>query len=699
VTPASADSLPSEAEVAPGSADMSASPTVSGQMTVVADEAPRAWARAPAVVSALFARWQVLLPAALTLVLAFRAGGFFYGTTALLAVVLALLLVARVTLGRTPFAGWSPALAAVAGALALLACWTLMSATWSDAPFRALSEFDRTLAYTLVVCLIGSFASRRGDLDQALRALTGVFALVAAAALVTRFFPDAFPTAAQGKEPSRLAFPLTYWNALGVWCAIGSVLALHCAAGARQGVATRLIGAGALPILATTLYLTFSRGGIAAAVAGLLAYAVLAVPRRLPVALVAAGIPTFIAVYAAYGADSLATDDFVAAQAADVALVVLLCSLGAMALRALGLLADRRLDAIVLTRRVRRTMLAGAAVAMCAALVVVAVGTDVPGRLDEKRQEFLHGGVTGPTGDRRDRFSELGANGRIEHWKVARRMVSAKPLTGDGAGTFRLAWERDRNTTMSVVDAHSLYLEMPAELGWPGLLLLAVALLGPLAVAVRRLVGPERHAHAAFLAAALALLLHAGIDWDWEMPVLFLWFVALGAMICAAPADKVRLRAEPGRLVRIVAGLACLLLVAAPATVVASQAALDRATAAFQDADCATAIDSSLDSLDALRSRPEPYELLGYCNLRARQFELGLAAMQAASRRDPDNWEYFYGIAIAQALSGQDPRPAAATALALNPRDYRARELSASLRRGGPRRWARAAAQARIPFQ
>jgi hypothetical protein len=208
VTPASADSLSSEAEVAPGSVNVAASPTVSGQMTVVAEEAPRAWSRAPAAVSALFARWQVLLPAALTLVLAFRAGGFFYGTTGMLAVVLALLLVGRVTLGRTPFAGWSPALAAVAGALALLAGWTLMSAMWSDAPFRALSEFDRTLAYTLVVCLIGSFASRRGDLDQALRALTGVFALVAAAALVTRFFPDAFPIAAQGKEPSRLASPL-----------------------------------------------------------------------------------------------------------------------------------------------------------------------------------------------------------------------------------------------------------------------------------------------------------------------------------------------------------------------------------------------------------------------------------------------------------------------------------------------------------
>ena len=53
-----------------------------------------------------------------------------------------------------------------------------------------------------------------------------------------------------------------------------------------------------------------------------------------------------------------------------------------------------------------------------------------------------------------------------------------------------------------------------------------MALLTPLAVAVPRLRGPERHAYAAFLAAGGALLLHAGIDWDWEMPALFLWFFA-----------------------------------------------------------------------------------------------------------------------------------------------------------------------------
>jgi hypothetical protein len=668
-------------------------------MTVVIDEAHRARSHAPAVVSAAFARWQVLLPAALTVGLAFRAGGFFHGTTALLAVVLALLLVGRVTIGRTPFAGWSPALAVMTAALALLAGWTLMSALWSDAPFRALSEFDRTLAYTLVVGFFGSFATSRGDLDRALRALAVVFAVVAAAALVTRFFPETFPTAAQGKEPSRLAFPLTYWNGLGIACAIGSVFALHCAAGARHGVAARIVGAGALPILATALYLTFSRGGIVAALVGIAAYIVLAAPRRLPVALLTAGIPTFVALRAAYGADSLASDSFVATQAADVAVVVALCSLAAMALRALGCLADRRVDAIVLSRRTRRRLAIGAAATICAALVVVAVAADLPGRIDEQRQEFVDGSVGGPDDDRRARLTEVGNNGRIEHWTVAADVFRAQPWTGAGAGTFRLAWERDRETTMSVVDAHSLYLEVLAELGWPGLLLLAVALLVPLAMAVRRLAGTERHAHAAFVAAALALLLHAAIDWDWEMPVLFVWFFALGAMICAARTEHVRLRGEPGRVARIVAGLACLLLAAAPATVMASQAALDRATAAFHDGDCATTIDGALDSLGALRSRPEPYELLGYCNLRAQQYALGLAAMQAASRRDPDNWEYVYGVAVARALNGQDPRPAAASALALNPYDHRARELRAALRRGGPKRWARAAAQARIPFQ
>ena len=50
-----------------------------------------------------------------------------------------------------------------------------------------------------------------------------------------------------------------------------------------------------------------------------------------------------------------------------------------------------------------------------------------------------------------------------------------------------------------------------------------------------------------------------------------------------------------------------------------------------------------------------------------RPARLAVAAMRDAQRRDPDNWQYAYGLAVAQALAGQDPRPAAAQARRLNP--------------------------------
>ena len=234
-------------------------------------------------IRAAAARWHLALPAVLTAALALRAGGFFPGTVGTLDVVLLLMLVGRITLARRSFEGWSPTLAISAGALGLLCVWTLLSATWSHAPFRAASEFDRTLAYVLVLCLMGSFAARAGDLDRALRWLAVVVGGIALAALMTRLFPATFPIEA-GRAPSRLAFPLTYWNSLGIFCAVGLVLALHCSAGGAYGRVTRVLAAGALPVIAVTLYFTFSRGGIAAAVVGLVAYVALVTragwPRR-----------------------------------------------------------------------------------------------------------------------------------------------------------------------------------------------------------------------------------------------------------------------------------------------------------------------------------------------------------------------------------------------------------------------------------
>jgi hypothetical protein len=647
------------------------------------------------------ARSHLLLPGLLTAALALRAGGFFPEMPAALAVAMALLLVGRVTLADRPFAGWSPALAVSAGALALFAGWTLLSELWSDAPMRAMTEFDRALAYVLVLGFMGSFAARFGDLDRVLRWVALAIGALAVAALLTRLFPGTFPSSA-GRVSSRLAFPLTYWNALGAFCAIGMTLALHCAAGARHGVVARVLGAGVMPVAATTLYFTFSRGGIAAAAIGLIAYIVLVHPRRLPVALLATAPATYLALRAAYDADGLATARFAEfpGQARDVALWVGGCALAAMALRALGILADRRLDAIRITRGRRLALLGGLACAALVAIAVVAVAVDAPQKLDEQRRAFLR---TGPDGgdaspDKRDRLTVISANGRVEHWTVALDAFAREPLTGTGAGTFRLEWERERPNDMNVVDGHSLYLEVLAELGWPGLALLLVALVVPLGVAARRLVGPERHAHGAFLAASLALLVHAGVDWDWEMPALFAWFFGAAGLICAARAERVRL-GSPARLARVVAALGCLLLAVGPASVIVSQRALDTATRAFKAGDCAVASDGALNSLDALSARPEPFELLGYCDLRAGLDGLAMRAFASARARDPHDWQYAYGQAVANALAGIDPRPMARLALRLNPRDARAQELAAAMRRGGPRRWARAAARARIPFQ
>ena len=74
--------------------------------------------------------------------------------------VLCLLLVAHVTLAERPFAGWSSALAVMAAALALFAVWTLLSGDWSDAPARALVEFDRALLYLLVLVFVGPARAR-----------------------------------------------------------------------------------------------------------------------------------------------------------------------------------------------------------------------------------------------------------------------------------------------------------------------------------------------------------------------------------------------------------------------------------------------------------------------------------------------------------------------------------------------------------
>jgi hypothetical protein len=647
----------------------------------------------------LLYRWHLKVPAFATAWLGFRAGGFFPGTVGLVALVLALTVVARITTARKPFAGFSPALALASGALALFAVWILASVAWSDSPARALSECDRAVLYGFVLILTGTAAARRGDLALLLRWTAAAFVAFAVAGLITRLWPATFPISG-GVLPERVAFPLTYWNAMGIACAIAVVLTMHLTSSGAERRAIRVAAAAALVPSAVTLYFTFSRGAIWMLPAGIVLYVLLAQPRGIVSAL-AAVIPTVVAVKVAYGADLLANANYdtsaaAAAEGRHVGTIVIGCMVVAAALRWVALSLDQRLEAIELPRRARPALVVG----VLGLLLVGAVAVDAPHKLNEARKTFSRGQYYAGSADLRDRLTSTVDNGRIDNWRVALDGFDSNPLHGTGAGTYRLTWELDRPAPpVKMVDGHSLYLETLSELGVVGLALLLVVLVTPLLFALRRLGGPERHAYGAFFAGAAMLALHAGVDWDWEMPALFVWVFG-GAGVVLAAREGTERWGEIGRTPRIVAALAVLVLALTPALMWTSQAPLDRAQNAFADNDCRTGIDASLDAIGRFGVRPEPWEVLGYCDARAGQYALATRAMNAARARDPRNWQYAYGQAIIDGVSGRDPRPAARAALRLNPLAPLAVKLVRDLdRTRSPARRREITRRAGIPFE
>ncbi len=216
---------------------------------------------------------------------------------------LVVLLVLHVTLAERPFAGLSLLFLIGAVALGLLALWTLISAWWSDAPARALLEYDRALLYLLAFVALGLAGRTPARLRLALRSIAVAAFIVCLCGLVTRLLPDVWSVATDVRD-DRLSFPLTYWNALGLIAAVGFILCFTLSSDFAERPVGRVLAAGALPVLALSLLFTFSRGSLGAGVVGLAAAVVAARPRALPSALLAAVPTVVVAVAIGYGATS-----------------------------------------------------------------------------------------------------------------------------------------------------------------------------------------------------------------------------------------------------------------------------------------------------------------------------------------------------------------------------------------------------------
>jgi O-antigen ligase len=645
----------------------------------------------------LAAAFLAALPGLLVVYFAFNAGGYFPGAVGFAATLLLQMLILRILVAEDPFDGATRSFALVAGALTAFAAWTLASQLWSNAHARALVEFDRAFLYLLVLVLCGIVPAGRRRVRWTVRCLLAGIFFVCAAALVTRALPHVWPVASNLAN-NRLSYPLTYWNALGILATCGALLAIGLTTDAREPRTGRILAAAALPVLATTLFFTFSRGAIVALLVGLVGYLVLARSSAIVGGILASVPPAAVAVVVAYHAGLLATLDPTTPAAVSegkrVAAVVAGATLAAALARWALIGLDRRLAGARSLAPPRRVRWIGGAVAVGIAVAVV-LAANVPSWVGREYHAFVRGAPTTTT-DLRTRLADPSSNGRTEHWRVGISAFDAHPIRGDGAGTYEFTWEKQRRLPSNVVDGHSLYVETLAELGVVGLVALAATLLGILASLARRARASRGTAFAALFAASLAWAVHAGVDWDWEMPAVSAWVFAAGGLALAARRPRETAR-PPSSRVRIAIAVALLVSAITPALMAISQHRLEQSASAFERGDCTAASRMALSSIDVLAIRPEPYQILGYCDLRAGRPHDAVAAMAKAVHEQPGDWQYHYGLAVARASASLDPRREIALANRLNPRESLARSARALFDETTSRsRWSRIAEQAEV---
>jgi hypothetical protein len=408
-----------------------------------------------------------------------------------------------------------------------LAGWTALSTQWSRAIGDAVNDADRVVFYAaafalaLVVMRLPRLRALAPDV-----LLWGV-AVVALYALAGRLLPDVVDVKPESLAGDRLHQPLTYWNAMGILAGIGALLATAAASADRRPLAYRVAACGAAVPCALACYLTFSRASWAAVAAGLvvlgLARPRVTVPFAAGLWLLATGV--LAVVLRAFPA-ALRLNEGEAAQASDglpvfLAMVVLAAMVaGVFALLVRGTPEGAAPPHPGRIRGLRGT-LAAAAVAL-----TLAAGFTVS-FFAERTEEISKGA---------ERVTTLKTY-RGDYWRVALGSFADHPVAGVGAASFQVEWIRERDSRVFAFDAHSLYIETLAELGIVGFLLLA-ALIAAAALGLRRLwrAAPDDPLLPAAAAVLGAFAVHAGLDWDWEMPAVSLIALLLAAAVVQRPA-------------------------------------------------------------------------------------------------------------------------------------------------------------------
>ncbi|MGH2922816.1 MAG: O-antigen ligase family protein [Solirubrobacterales bacterium] len=566
----------------------------------------------------------------------------------------------------------TPRAALVSGLLlALLALLTVASAWWASDNGAAVEEFLRVSAYlgvfALAVCLSG-----RDPRPWLVGIAIGITA-VGAFAVLGRLIPGLpggddeireFLPAARG----RLSYPIGYWNAIAAMFALGIVLLVWLSATARR-VAARAFAAAFIPVLGLCIYLTSSRGGLAALLVGVIALIAIG-PRRLPLLGGAAvgALGSALVVLLANGQTAL-LDDVVGTEAetqgVELLGALLACMVFALAVRTV---ADGPLMRISIPPAVGRWVAAGAA--------VLAIGVAIAANPSERFDEFKQPPAAI---SEEDDFvaAHLGSgsgSGRWQFWGEALDAFGSEPLRGIGAGGYEYYWNQHAPIDQVTGEAHSLYLEQLAELGPLGLLLVVAVL----AIAAWRGLSQRRRFPGGEAGVAVAALVtaavSAGIDWTWEVPAVF-GIVVLILAILTGPA----LASRPGGdgaaegsgfgwgVATIV--VAWLSIIVAFGSLLGERS-LQASREAARDRDLETAAEEAREAIAVQGWSAEPRLQLALVQERAGDLDAARESIDEAIDRSPEDWELWLVSARLATLVGDlgDANAALEQARRLNPR-------------------------------
>ena len=576
------------------------------------------------------------VPAALVaftavLVLASNDGGYFPPEWGWSAVGLAWVAAVALVIGKHAALGARDV--AFLGIVAAVAVWTAISAVWAAAVQAPVLEVERTLVY---VALVGTLlvTARRGGAGPMLAGAAVAGALVSGFALLTRLRPDLFGLYDDPVAHGRLYQPIGYWNALGIFAAMTLVICMGAAMRARTPW-IRIVAAGALPPVASTLFFTFSRGSMMAVVIGLGFGLVLDRDRLRSLAVAFALAPWVVLTLAdAHRRGALAHGGAgvhaASTQGRPLLVLIALCAVASAAtMAAFGVIEQR----VVIGAVVRRAYVAALAVAAVVVLAGAVATYGSPLHMVSRVRHALESKPPALDSDQNLRLETLSLNGRPMLWRSALADVRDHPVLGSGAGTFEQYWNEHRPRNYVAKDAHSLYLERLAEQGPVGLALILALVLYPIVLAVRYRRDPVV---LTAVGAVVAFAVHAGFDWDWEMPAITgLALVAGTAIVVSVREEAVVTLSNRWRAVLVAAALA----VGAIAFVggVGNEALATSANAAARG-------DYASAESDARRAMSwAPWSDQGWVDLAAALVGQGrrdeaAAALRTATRKDPVDW-------------------------------------------------------------